>query len=466
MYMLLSETPGQETLKDQRIGYDSRLWDDVRGCGGYHTITGIEDVERTIFDRYDTVLHEMTHQVHGVLTYDQSREILELYRRTKERDELDHDSFLSRYAGGAVEEYLAEGANALYSPDRDAYDPRDVVRSRLVKKDPDLKALVERLMAQTDVSASYPVAYTNAGDDFVYRGRVDEALPYYEKALALKPDEESALLSYARALDLGNRGPEMIAAAERAVDAHPTSGAVVAQAAEALWHGGRGLDSALTLARDRRPGVRAEDRWLVDLEISRLAWTRGDAAKALAAADSVLARQSDSPGGLRARAAALALAERWDEAFAEYDRAVRLRTGIVDLRCDYAFDLIRAGRFEEAGRQLDEARLLDEKDPTAEALRALGALRQKDPVAAKTRAWQALEWGPWSDLARIVLGASQRAIGLGDMAAATWAPVRERIARDAPLEWIYRRDLATWVPTHQLPAVERSLLQELAAGTR
>ena len=233
MYMLLSETPGQETLRDQRIGYDSRLWDDVRGCGGYHTITGVEDVERTIFDRYDTVLHEMTHQVHGVLTYDQSRGILELYRRTKQRDELDHDSFLSRYAGGAVEEYLAEGANALFSPDRDAYDPRDVVRSRLLKKDPDLKALVERLMAQTDVSASYPVAYTNAGDDFVYRGKVDEALPYYEKALALKPDEESALLSYARALDLGNRGPEMIAAAERAADAHPTSGAVVAEAAEA-----------------------------------------------------------------------------------------------------------------------------------------------------------------------------------------------------------------------------------------
>ena len=64
------ECPDQETLRDQRINYDSRLWDDVRGCGGYHTVTGIEDVERTIFDRYNTVLHELTHQVHGVLTAD------------------------------------------------------------------------------------------------------------------------------------------------------------------------------------------------------------------------------------------------------------------------------------------------------------------------------------------------------------------------------------------------------------
>ena len=116
MYMLLSETPGQETLKDQRISYDSRLWDDVRGCGGYHTVTGIEDVERTIFDRYDTVLHELTHQVHGVLTADQSREIQELYRRTKERDERDPRRVPVALRRRGVEEYLAEGANALYSP--------------------------------------------------------------------------------------------------------------------------------------------------------------------------------------------------------------------------------------------------------------------------------------------------------------------------------------------------------------
>jgi tetratricopeptide (TPR) repeat protein len=461
MYMQLSEVPGQATLKDLRIGYDSRLWDDVRGCGGYHTVTGVEEVERTIFDRWDTVLHELTHQVHGVLTADQSREIQELYRRAKERDETTHDAFLSRYAGGAVEEYLAEGANASCTPARDAYDPRDVVRERLEQRDPDLEALVERLMARTDVSASYPVAYVNAGDDRVSRGRVDQALPYYEKALALKPDEERALLAHARALDLADRGPEMLAAAERALAAHPASGAVVAEAAEAAWHGGRGLDTALALARERRDGVRAEDRWLVDLEVSRLGWIRGDMATALAAADSVLARQSDSPDGLRARASALALAGRWDEAFAAYDAAVRLRTGIVDLRCDYAFDLFRAGRAEAAARQLDEAKLLDEKDPGAEALRGLLVL-EDDPDAALLHARQALEWGPWSDLARIVLGSALRGTGQGSETAAAWAPVRERIARDAPLEWIYRADVATWVPTHQLPAVERALLEKLA----
>lgn len=459
MYMLLSEVPGQETLKDQRISYDSRLWDDVRGAGGYHTVTGIEDVEATIFARYNTVLHELTHQVHAVFTADQSREIQDLYRQTKARDEVTNDAFISRYAAVAVEEYLAEGANALLAVERDAWDPRPEVRSRLVRKDPGLKALIERLMALADVSASYPVAYVNAGDDRLWRGAVDLAVPFYEKALALKPDEEYALLSLTRALDLGNRRPEMLAAADRALAARPASGAIVAEAAEATWHGGRGLDSALALAKRLRPGARADDRPLVDLELARLAWIKGDAAAALAAADSVLARQADSPEGLRTRASSLALAGRWDDAFAEYDKAVRQRTGVVDLRCDYAFDLLRAGRPDAARRQLDEARLLDEGDPTAEALRGLLALQAGDAVAARAHAQQALEWGAWSDLARIVLGAAEQRAGNAAAAAAAWAPVRERIASGAPPEWTFRANVATWQPVHQLPSIERELLK-------
>jgi len=115
----------------------------------------------------------------------------------------------------------------------------------------------------------------------------------------------------------------------------------------------------------------------------------------------------------------------------------------------------------QIGRQLDEARLLDEKDPTAEALRGLLALRGGDADTARTHARRALEWGPWSDLAAIVLGAAERAAGHEAAAQAAWAPVRERITSRAPLEWVYRPELATWEPTHQLPAVERSLLQEL-----
>jgi tetratricopeptide (TPR) repeat protein len=459
MFMRLSEVPGQEVLKDQRIDYDSRLWDDVRGSGGYHTVTGIEDVEATIFDRYNTVLHELTHQVHAVLPAARSREILDLYRATKARDDVTHDAFISRYSGVAVEEYLAEGANALESADRDAYDPRPEVHSRLERKDPALAALVERLMATTDVKASYPVAYVNAGDDRVSRGQVDESLGYYTKALALEPDEENALVSRMGALALGNRGREMLEAADGALAARPASGRVVAAAAVACWHGGRGLDAALALALRLRPGVAAEERWRVDLESSLLAWTKGDAPAALVAADSVLAGQADSPDGLHARAAALALAGRWDEAFAAYEQAVRQRTGIAGLRCDYARDLLRAGRPEPARRQLDEAGLLDPENPAAEALRGWLSLATGDAAGARRHAEQALAWGPWCDLARIVLGLAESRAGDGAAAEAAWAPVRERLARQEPPAYVYRAKLAAWESTHELPAVERELMK-------
>jgi tetratricopeptide (TPR) repeat protein len=462
LYMLLGECPNLETLRDQRINYDSRLWDDVRGAGGFHTVTGIEDVERTIFDRYDTVLHELTHQVHGILPADDSRVIQEHYRRAKARDDSTRNGFLSRYAGGSVYEYFAEGANALHSPKRDAYDPREVVRERLTAMDPELEALVRTLLARADVSGSYPVAYAAGGDDRVGRGRVAEALPFYRKALAARPDEETALIAFSNALVLGGKAAEAESIAARAVAAHPASGPARLALASARWFSGRGVADARAGLAAARGSVRAEDRYQLDLAMGGYAWNAGDAAAARAAYDSVLAYQSDNPGGLHGRASALALAGHHDEAFAQYDAAVRMRTGIVDLRCDYARDLLAAGRTAEAARQLDEARLLDEENPVAEALRGWAALARGDLAVARGHVERALGWGPWCDLARIVEGGIAKRAGDPAAAERAWAPVRARIARSAPPEYVYREKLSTWELTHALPAVERRLLERLA----
>jgi tetratricopeptide (TPR) repeat protein len=122
--------------------------------------------------------------------------------------------------------------------------------------DPDLRKLVEKLMAITDVSASYPVAYTNAGSDRVERGEVDAALAFYDKALARNPKEETALEARTRAKTLkGDRSGE-IEAASRALAAYPTSGSIVTTAASARWYGGLGPDSSLALLERSRPRVR------------------------------------------------------------------------------------------------------------------------------------------------------------------------------------------------------------------
>jgi tetratricopeptide (TPR) repeat protein len=252
LYELLSETPGQELLRDQRISYDSRLWDDVRGCGGYNTVTGIEDVERTILNRYNTVLHELTHQVHAVLPADRKREIQELYRKTKEKDQAGDDAFLSRYAGGSVWEYFAEGANSLESPRRDRYDTREIVRERLDEKDPELRGLVVVLTTEADVESCYAVAYSNRGDDRLGRGKPDEAIAAYEQAIERSPEEETALSSLVYALKVAGRKDEALALAEEKYRNNQES-AVPRRSIASTWSWGDCAGSRATRSSPRKP---------------------------------------------------------------------------------------------------------------------------------------------------------------------------------------------------------------------
>ncbi|MBW8843536.1 MAG: tetratricopeptide repeat protein [Burkholderiales bacterium] len=460
MWMRLSETPQAHALKDARIDYDSRLWDDVRGMGGYFTVTGVEDVERSIFDKYNTVLHELTHQVHGVMTADQAREIQALYQQAKTRDAKTRNGFLSRYAGGSVWEYFAEGANAEASPKRDAYDGREIVRERLIEIDPALRALVKRSFAQRDTRASLPIALVNAGNQKLEDGKLTDAVPLFERALQLAPDDESALNARLYALALEGNGPAAKALAERALARHPGSGALRVSAADALWHGGAPLATEVVpMLAKGMAGLKGEDRFRVDLALADHYRRLGDVPRALAAYEAVLAYQGDQPEALWGRAATLALGGRWDEAFTQYDAVLRLRTGLVPLRRDYALDLLRAGRREPARAQLKEALILDPRDPDTLAVQAWLALLDGDAAAAQRGATEALALGPWSDLAVIVQAAALQAQGQAETAQAALASLKQRIAAAAPPQYVYRPEKSGWFSVHELPAAERRVLE-------
>ncbi|MEO6280473.1 tetratricopeptide repeat protein [Roseateles sp.] len=469
MWMRLSETPEAHALKDARIDYDSRLWDDVRGMGGHFTVTGIEDVERSIFDKYNTVLHELTHQVHGVLTADQSRGIEALYQQAKARDAKTADKanagFLSRYAGGSVWEYFAEGANAEMSPRRDAYDGREIVRERLIAMDPALRASVKRFFAQRDTRASLPIALVKAGQQKLEDGKLADAAPLFERALALAPDDESALAARLSALALEGNGAAARELAGRALASHPHSGALRVAAADALWHGGSPLATEVLPGLSRGIAqLKGEDRFRVDLALADHHRRLGDVPRALASYDAVLAYQGDQPDALWGRAATLALDGRWDEAFTQYEAVLRLRTGLLALRRDYALDLLRAGRREPARAQIKAALLLDPRDPDTLALQAWLGLADGDAAAAQRAATEALALGPWSDLALIVQAGALRAQGQGDSAQAAQAalaPLRQRIAAGTPPGYVYRADKSEWLSVHELPAVQRRVMEML-----
>lgn len=462
MWMRLSETPQAHALKDARIDYDSRLWDDVRGMGGHFTVTGIEDVERSIFDRYNTVLHELTHQVHGALTADQSRAIEALYQKAKARDVATRNGFLSRYAGGSVWEYFAEGANAEASPRRDAYDGREIVRERLVEIDPELRAAVRGFFAQRDARASLPVALVNAGYQKLEDGKLAEARPLIARAFKLAPRDERVLTAQLYALGLTGDGAGVPELAARALAAHPGSGALRVGAADALWHGGRPLATEVLpgLARGAQ-SLQGEDAFRVNLALADYHRRLGDSAAALAAYQAVLAYQGDQPEALWGRAATLALAGRWDEAFAQYEAVLRLRTGLLPLRRDYALDLLRAGRTEAARSQVKAALLLDPADPDTLALKGWLALADGDAAAARREAEQALAIGAWSDLATIVQASALQSLGQPEAARAAIAPLRQRVASGAPPQYVYRPEKSGWFSVHELPASERRVMELL-----
>jgi len=465
MYMKLSDAPFMHALKDQRIDYDSRLWDDVRGSGGYHTVTGIEDVERTIFDRYNTVLHEVSHQVQSVLPADADRRISVLYQRAKERDAAAQAkgqmAFLSRYAGGSVYEYFAEGANAADTPRRDVYDPREIVRERLVDLDPDLLALVTEMFAQHDVSASLSVALAGGGADRLDQGDAKGAVQAYQRALKLAPTDERVQTGLLFAFSAAGDKAGVDALAAHALTDHPSSGRVVTAVAAAQWHTGTSIarvQSLLEAARRPSRGLKGEDRFLVDLALAELLRNRGQAAHAQALYDAALKYQADSPEALWGRAASLALGRHWDAATAQYEQALRLRTGLVPLRAERLRDTLRAGHVDAARTQLKEALLLDPVDPQLLALGAWIALADKDAAGALAQADAALARGPWCDLARIVKGAALQSLGRTAEARTTLAPLRQRIQSGAGPQYVYRADQSAWLSVHELPQVETALL--------
>jgi tetratricopeptide (TPR) repeat protein len=327
--------------------------------------------------------------------------------------------------------------------------------------DPDLMALVQHFFDLRDVEPNYAIAYVNAGQDRLYKGFVEPAIEFYEKALRRTPDEETALTSLLFAQTIQADRPAVTRNAVRALELYPGSGPVRNTAMDARWRTGQPLEALVTELAAARSTVKPEDRYQVDMAIGNAWWNLGQADKALAAYDSVLAYQSDSPEGLWGRGAALALAERWDESIEYYGKAVRLRTGVVSLRCDFARDLIRAGRVAEAQKHLDEAKILEAENAPAEALRGWAALAQGDLDAALAHARQAREWGPWCDLARIIEARALKARGDLSGADQAVAPIRERLAAGTPPGYIYLPKQATWQSIHELPAVERMLIADI-----
>jgi tetratricopeptide (TPR) repeat protein len=130
----------------------------------------------------------------------------------------------------------------------------------------------------------------------------------------------------------------------------------------------------------------------------------------------------------------------------------------VDLRTDYARDLIRAGELERAAEQIDAALLLDPEDPEALAIQGWWHLQSGRVDEARSLARRARDLGPWCTLADLVEAAAERRAGNPEASERLLEPLRDRILRATPPEYVYRKKWGRYDRVFTLPAIERALL--------
>ena len=103
-HKLLWQSPHKERTRGTRT-FDLRLWDDVKGQGGFHAVGGEEWVRDVRYQRWNVVTHEFTHQVHGMFPDSLRAEVARLFQTAKaERRTLDY------YADFNEMEYFAQAA--------------------------------------------------------------------------------------------------------------------------------------------------------------------------------------------------------------------------------------------------------------------------------------------------------------------------------------------------------------------
>jgi tetratricopeptide (TPR) repeat protein len=184
------------------------------------------------------------------------------------------------------------------------------------------------------------------------RGRLDDALRYWDEALTVRPGHAELMQNYAIALGRSGRHREALGFWDRALAIRPDY-------AEALNHRGNALkeltrleealasyDKAIALKPDYAEAL--NNRGIVLLKLKRLG-------EALASYDKALALKPDYAEALNNRGNALKELKRPEEALASYDKALALKPDYANAFNNRGIALRRLRRLDEALASFDRA---------------------------------------------------------------------------------------------------------------
>lgn len=459
LHELLSECPGLETIRDQRVDLDARLWDDVRGAGGFTTVTGIEDVERTIYFGHNTVLHELTHQVHGVFPPDDAQKITDAFHAARAREDNGSPTFMSQYQQASVWEYFAEGANAYYTPRRDDYDAREIVHERLVARDPQLRELVEYYVIAPNLDACYAVGFVNAAYNELERQRADSALAFAEKARAREPHAESVLSTLSYIYSLCDEDALASAFADTMIALYPNKAESYTRAADVRFCRDGRAAACIAMLEGGLAAADSTEQKAIRRQLGNNLSYIGKYSEAAAEYRRVLGQVRDDPHALWGLGCALGDSGDAITADSAFREAITKRSGVVELRLDYARFLIQSGKLDDANAQIAEAELLAPGDPQVQTLRAWHFLALGVPDSARNLLQSAARELPEYRLASVLLLKSLRDLG-GTLDPELSAVVSGMAETDVPT-WVFVPRQSSYVIMNDWPEWQRKLLEEI-----
>ena len=213
--------------------------------------------------------------------------------------------------------------------------------------------------------------------------RPDEAMPYYECAVASRPDYGKGLLDLGQCLDAVGRRADAVVRWEaiEALDEEPGANRMLAWlyrgfAAEA----GGDLDGALALwrrARDFDPSESDPVRLIATRCIGAQRWR-----EAAAAAETWVRLEPNAPEAWHAAAVAAIAEESFEDAQPLFERALALAPDNVQIAHHYAILLVRCGMGDAAVQMLRRCLAIDPTHAPSQAL--LGELGIAPDTDAKT----------------------------------------------------------------------------------
>ena len=364
-----------------RRTFDLRLWDDVKGQGGFHATAGEEWIREVTYERFNVLAHEFMHQVHSILTEDQKKEVEGLYRQAKRAERT-----LDSYADYNEWEYLAQAYEAWISPRKlpELSGTAGHTREEVMKLDPDVIPFLERMNALDSYRENEIVAFrgkiqylTREGDLEAAEAEADKALERYGEHFDLLSALSGLLRlkgDYVRAAEVG----------ERTIVAFPhrLRGYQDLAASRALgWHDHAGAAEAVSRYVAEDPG--SDEAWLALAGYQISAGLFGEAEVSLEKADSILGSPNPEERFFSLKAE-LALIEGDTAAAKEaYEYSLEnISRGSIPAWTDLAVMALREGDLEQAAKNLETARAIDKDRPRVREVAALLLDAQGEPRAA------------------------------------------------------------------------------------